>query len=180
MIFASLRQLRHSLLLRLIARVTILVLLAGFLPADARASIPASPAVIDSYTLPDLAPAALASAGDVLVRVVVVVAAPSGLTKSAFGELVAHSGPDPQPYAFTSEPLDPNSGFQHHRARWLDTRTGRFTVVATWECFGVSALRSPFSASVIALPVHVISRRLFDMLHAAGVRPIEFQPIEIL
>ncbi len=53
-------------------------------------------------------------------------------------------------------------------------------VVATWECFGVSALRSPFSDSVIALPVHVISRRFFDMLHGAGVRPIEFQPIEIL
>jgi hypothetical protein len=53
-------------------------------------------------------------------------------------------------------------------------------VLATWECFGASALRSPFSDSVIALPVHVISRRFFDMLRRAGVRPIEFQAIEIL
>jgi hypothetical protein len=53
-------------------------------------------------------------------------------------------------------------------------------VLATWECFGVSALRSPFSDSVIALPVHVISQRLFERLRRAGVRPIEFQPIEIL
>ncbi len=123
----SLRQLRHSLLVRLIARVTILAQLAGFLPADARASIPAAPAATDSYTLPDLAPAALASAGDVLVYVVVVVADPSGLTKSAFGELLAHTGSDPQPYAFTGEPLDPNSGFQYHRARWYAPGVGHFT-----------------------------------------------------
>ena len=52
-------------------------------------------------------------------------------------------------------------------------------VLATWECFGTSALRSPFSDSVIALPVQVISRRFFDLLRRAGVRPIEFQPLEI-
>lgn len=52
-------------------------------------------------------------------------------------------------------------------------------VLATWECFGGSALRSPFSDSVIALPVRVISRRAFDMLRRSGVRPIEFQPVEI-
>ena len=39
---------------------------------------------------------------------------------------LAHTGSDSQPYAFTGEPLDPNSGFQYHRARWLDPRTGRF------------------------------------------------------
>ena len=50
-----------------------------------------------------------------------------GYTYSAFGELLAHTGTDPQPYAFTGEPLDPNSGFQYHRARWMDPRTGRFT-----------------------------------------------------
>ena len=49
-----------------------------------------------------------------------------GYTYSAFGELLAHTGTDPQPYAFTGEPLDPNSGFQYHRARWMDPRVGRF------------------------------------------------------
>ena len=49
-----------------------------------------------------------------------------GFTYSAFGELLAHTGSDPQPYAFTGEPLDPNSGWQYHRARWLDARAGRF------------------------------------------------------
>ena len=49
-----------------------------------------------------------------------------GYTYSAFGEPFAHTGSDSQPYAFTGEPLDPNSGFQYHRARWLDPRTGRF------------------------------------------------------
>jgi RHS repeat-associated protein len=47
-------------------------------------------------------------------------------TYTAFGELLEHTGSDPQPYAFTGEPLDPNTGFQYHRARWLDPRTGRF------------------------------------------------------
>ena len=49
-----------------------------------------------------------------------------GYTYTAFGELLAHTGTDPQPYAFAGEPLDPNSGFQYHRARWMDPRTGRF------------------------------------------------------
>ena len=48
------------------------------------------------------------------------------LTKSAFGELLAHTGTDPQPYAFTGEPLDPNSRSQYHRARWMDPGVGRF------------------------------------------------------
>ena len=46
-----------------------------------------------------------------------------GYTYSAFGELLAHTGSDPQPYAFTGEPLDPNSGSQYHRARWMDPRS---------------------------------------------------------
>jgi RHS repeat-associated protein len=45
---------------------------------------------------------------------------------TAFGELLAHTGTDAQPYAFAGEPLDPNIGFQYHRARWMDPRTGRF------------------------------------------------------
>jgi lysozyme len=51
------------------------------------------------------------------------------LTKTAFGELLAHSGSDPQPYAFTGEPLDPNSGFQYHRARWMDPAAARFATL---------------------------------------------------
>ena len=41
---------------------------------------------------------------------------------TAFGELLTHTGTDPQPYAFAGEPLDPNIGFQYHRARWMDPR----------------------------------------------------------
>jgi RHS repeat-associated protein len=122
----SLRQPGRSPLARSLAHVLILALVAGLLPADARASVPASPTGIHSRVLPDLTPEAPASAGDVLVCVVLVVTNPSGLTKSAFGELLAHTGSDPQPYAFTGEPLDPNSGWQYHRARWMDPRTGRF------------------------------------------------------
>jgi len=50
-----------------------------------------------------------------------------GYSYTAFGELVAHTGTDPQPYAFAGEPYDPNVGFQYHRARWMDPRVGRFT-----------------------------------------------------
>jgi uncharacterized protein RhaS with RHS repeats len=39
-----------------------------------------------------------------------------GYTYTAFGELIAHTGSDPQPYAFTGEPLDPNVGWQYHSA----------------------------------------------------------------
>lgn len=47
-------------------------------------------------------------------------------TYSAFGELVAHTGSDPQPFAFAGEPYDPNVGFYQNRARWLDPEAGRF------------------------------------------------------
>jgi RHS repeat-associated protein len=56
-----------------------------------------------------------------------------GYTYTAFGELLAHTGSDPQPYAFTGEPLDPNSGWQYHRARWIDLRAGRFSSIDPWE-----------------------------------------------
>ena len=48
-------------------------------------------------------------------------------TYTAFGELIEHAGSDPQAYAFAGEPRDPHSGLQHHRARWFDPVTGRFT-----------------------------------------------------
>jgi len=52
---------------------------------------------------------------------------------TAFGELLEHTGTDTQPYAFTGEPLDPNSGFQDHRARWMDPSVGRFATVDPWR-----------------------------------------------
>jgi RHS repeat-associated protein len=55
-----------------------------------------------------------------------------GYTYSTFGELISHTGSDPQPYAFTGEPLDPNSGFQYHRARWMDPGVGRFVGMDTF------------------------------------------------
>ena len=51
---------------------------------------------------------------------------------TAFGEQILHVGTDPQPYAFAGEPLDPNSGFQYHRARWMDPRVGRFAGMDPW------------------------------------------------
>jgi RHS repeat-associated protein len=121
----SLREPARRALLRLIAHVLILALVAGLLPADAHASL--TPPPIGSRALGDLAPEALPSVGEVFACVVVVAADPVWLTKSAFGELLAHTGSDPQPYAFAGEPYDPNSGFQYHRARWMDPRVGRFT-----------------------------------------------------
>ena len=47
---------------------------------------------------------------------------------TAFGELLAHTGTDPQPYGFAREPFDPVVQVGYHRARWMDTRTGRFMV----------------------------------------------------
>jgi RHS repeat-associated protein len=45
---------------------------------------------------------------------------------SAFGELLAHEGEDPNPYLFAGESLDTVSGWYGNRARWLDPRVGRF------------------------------------------------------
>jgi RHS repeat-associated protein len=47
-------------------------------------------------------------------------------TYSAFGELLEHTGSDPNPYQFAGEAVDPNVGFYYNRARWLDVGTGRF------------------------------------------------------
>jgi RHS repeat-associated protein len=48
---------------------------------------------------------------------------------TAFGELIARTGTDTQPYQFTGEPYDPITRLAYHRARWMDPRTGRFTGV---------------------------------------------------
>lgn len=45
---------------------------------------------------------------------------------TAFGELLEHTGEDPNAYLFAGEPLDPNSGFYYNRARWMDPGAGRF------------------------------------------------------
>jgi RHS repeat-associated protein len=55
-----------------------------------------------------------------------------GYTYTAFGELLAHTGTDPQPYAFAGEPYDPNTRFSYNRARWLDPSTGRFLAMDTF------------------------------------------------
>ncbi len=47
-------------------------------------------------------------------------------TLEAFGTLLDHLGDDPNAYLFAGEPLDPNSGFYYNRARWVDSRAGRF------------------------------------------------------
>ncbi|MDH5658207.1 MAG: RHS repeat-associated core domain-containing protein, partial [Nitrosopumilus sp.] len=54
-------------------------------------------------------------------------------TYSAFGERLEHTGTDPQPYAFTGEPLDLNVGWQYHRARWMDPGVGRFAGMDPFE-----------------------------------------------
>src|SRR5262249_42824920 len=55
---------------------------------------------------------------------------------TAFGELYARTGTDPIPYAFAGEPLDPNSGFQYHRARWMDPRVARFSAIDAFSGVG--------------------------------------------
>lgn len=45
---------------------------------------------------------------------------------SAFGELIAHEGTDPNAYLFAGEMLDPNSRFYYLRARWMSSETGSF------------------------------------------------------
>jgi RHS repeat-associated protein len=49
-----------------------------------------------------------------------------GYTTTSFGELISHTGTDPQPYLFAGESYDPNVGFAYHRERWYAPSTGRF------------------------------------------------------
>jgi RHS repeat-associated protein len=50
-------------------------------------------------------------------------------TYEAFGSTVNSTGNDPNPYRFAGERLVDSVGFYQNRARWLDTRTGRFVSV---------------------------------------------------
>jgi RHS repeat-associated protein len=52
---------------------------------------------------------------------------------SAFGETLFSSGSTPNPFLYTGEQLDPNSGFYYNRARWYDSRVGRFASVDPFE-----------------------------------------------
>ena len=56
-----------------------------------------------------------------------------GYSYTAFGEAIAHTGPDPQPYAFAGEPYDPNVALQYHRMRWMAPRVGRFAAMDSFE-----------------------------------------------
>jgi RHS repeat-associated protein len=119
-----------------LARVVIASLVLSFVaPAGAEVSTqaPAWRNAVASFTLADRATQPNGPGEETLVCAVVAVGNPFSLTKEAFGTLLAHTGSDPQPYAFTGEPLDPNSGFQYHRARWMDPGTGRFTGMDSFE-----------------------------------------------
>ena len=56
-----------------------------------------------------------------------------GYTYSAFGELLAHTGTDPQPYAFAGEPSTPTpASSTTGRGGWI-RESGRFTGMDPWE-----------------------------------------------
>jgi hypothetical protein len=52
-------------------------------------------------------------------------------------------------------------------------------VLATFERFGNSRLRTPLRDSVFAAPVYVIGGRLADALRASGVGSAEFEPVRL-
>jgi hypothetical protein len=52
-------------------------------------------------------------------------------------------------------------------------------VLATFERFGNSRLRTPLRDSVFAAPVYVIGGRVADALRAAGVRSAEVEPVRL-
>jgi RHS repeat-associated protein len=54
-------------------------------------------------------------------------------TYTAFGEPLSHTGSDPNPYQFASEPYDPNIGFIYLRARYYNVNTGGFISSDAWR-----------------------------------------------
>jgi RHS repeat-associated protein len=58
---------------------------------------------------------------------------------TAFGELLEYDGSDPQPYRFTGELFESETGFYHNRARHLDPLLGRF--ISLDPILGLSADR---------------------------------------
>ena len=61
---------------------------------------------------------------------------------TAFGEDLYHSGSTVNDFKYVGEQLDPNSGFYYNRARWMDSRVGRFVSV---DPFGGN-LEAPISS----------------------------------
>ena len=119
--------------MRAVAHAAIAGQLLVLLPNAARAATGAQTLPSASNELAEVGRAATAavsglgrSGTGLVFRAKEVALWPSILAKSAFGELLAHTGNDPQPYAFTGEPYDPNIGWQYHRARWMDPSVGRF------------------------------------------------------
>lgn len=60
---------------------------------------------------------------------------------TAFGETLFSSGSTPNDFKYVGEQLDGNSGFYYNRARWLDTRVGRFASVDPF----IGDLQAPIS-----------------------------------
>ncbi|MCP3960937.1 MAG: hypothetical protein GY719_24080 [bacterium] len=57
---------------------------------------------------------------------------------TAFGEMLEHSGSDPNPYGFTGEPLEASLGFAYHRARWMWPSRGAFLSMDTFAGLGTA------------------------------------------
>jgi RHS repeat-associated protein len=53
-------------------------------------------------------------------------------TYSAYGETLASTGSDGQPYGFAGEAFEGVSGLSYNRARWMDPRTGIFLSMDPW------------------------------------------------
>lgn len=62
----------------------------------------------------------------------------------------------------------------------LDDDVGGKHVLCTYERFGNSSLRSPFSESVFARPLYIVSRTVKDVLCGLRLREAEFQPVNIM
>lgn len=76
-----------------------------------------------------------------------------------------HYGTAKEPYEF--------------RYRSLDEQLTSKDVLATYERFGVSKLREPFSESVFAVPVLVVGPRVAAALQAAKTKHVELLPVRI-
>jgi hypothetical protein len=52
-------------------------------------------------------------------------------------------------------------------------------VLATWECFGQSTLRSPFEKSHFAQPLFMIKPKMYELLQGQKIRGLDYTPIEL-
>jgi RHS repeat-associated protein len=132
----------RSPLRQLIARLLIAALVVASLPAELLAARQLPPRLLTSLPAPGVAfarvdplrgPIHADGLGSIRRLTDEQANITDGYTYSAFGELLSHTGSDLQPYAFSGEPLDLNSGWQYHRARWMDPSVGRFASVDPWS-----------------------------------------------